>query len=359
MKKTLVYELRRNILPLAVFCVCALLVSVFFVFTTNLSYTYRPYDTGEEVLELSNSCISVFTAILCVLCAVVPVMQFSYRMKQRSADLWYALPITRKKLVLTRLVGGFVLVFVPYTLAYWLGVACIAMREPHFAFWAYAAFYAISLPLGAVIFGTNAFLFTRGNTVADGIVFVVLWSVLLPCIMTVCFMWVNVPRQPFGGLGSSNYYNSFNGFDMAGFLFPYSPVAYTAGYFASFAEREPSSELSLFSLCFSVPLAVIEGAGAYVGLFVCADRDKSENAEQISASWMGYRVLAPVYAFLLLASVGSVFDGSVIAGVLLAIAGIALFFAYRRSFRLKACDLISYAAAVVLGIAVAIVLMST
>ena len=45
MKRTLVYELKRNLLPLVIFCAVAAAVSVVYTSTTTLSYTnqYCPY----------------------------------------------------------------------------------------------------------------------------------------------------------------------------------------------------------------------------------------------------------------------------------------------------------------------------
>ena len=347
MKRTLVYEVKRNLLPLAVFCMIAAAVAVVSAFTAQLSY-------GFGTRELADSCVGVFSAILCVLCAVVPVMQFSYRMKQRSADLWYSLPVGRKKLALVRVLGGLILVFLPYTLAYWLGVGCVAMQEGRFAFVHYLSLWAASLPLGVLLFGMNAFVFTRGNTAGDGIVFLILWACLLPLAVLVCFSGLRFtlgwdPEIP-------EYLNYYSGVEVAAFFFPYSPVGYLSQIFDALICGRAPGDFALFSLWFILPFAVIGGVGAYAGLFLCADRDKAENAGQISSSWMGYRVLIPAYIVLLLGAVGVTFDGEVVMGVLVAVVGAALYFAYRRSFRLKKEDIIIYIAAVLVGAALALIL---
>ena len=71
---------------------------------------------------------------------------------------------------------------------------------------------------------------------------------------------------------------------------------------------------------------------------------------------MGYRVLIPAYIVLLLGAVGVAFGGEVVMGVLVAVVGAALYFAYRRSFRLKKEDIIIYIAAVLVGAALALIL---
>ena len=353
MKRTLVYELKRNLLPLVIFCAVAAAVSVVYTSTTTLSYT-NEFDGYYEYSPI-DSCLGAFAAVLCVLAAIVPVLQFSYRMKQRSADLWYSLPVGRKKLTLVRVLGGLVLVFAPYTLAYWLGVACIALQDTQFLFVHYLSFYAVSLLLGVGLFGVNCFLFTRANTVEDGIVFLVLWACLLPLAVlvflgSVRLITIDVPE------GTPEYLAHYRGMDIAAYLFPYSPTAAMSGLFEALVFREEVSEALLLPVWFAIPVCLLEGVGAYVGLFVRADRDRAENAGQVSSSWLGYRVLIPVYIVLLLGTVGDLLDGEILMGVLVAVIGAALYFAYRRSFRVKKEDVICYAVSVALGIALALIL---
>ena len=105
MKKALWCEVKRNLLPLVIFAAIALIVGVSYTSTMELrvgAFASFRYDSG----------LACYAVLLCVLCTVAPVLQFSYRMKQRSVDLWYSLPITRKQLVLVRTLAGLLLVFV-------------------------------------------------------------------------------------------------------------------------------------------------------------------------------------------------------------------------------------------------------
>ena len=62
-------------------------------------------------------------------------------------------------------------------------------------------------------------------------------------------------------------------------------------------------------------------------------------------------MLNPLYSALLFAAVGKVMGGDVVMCVIVAVVGAALYFLYRRSFRLRKEDVISYVLAVVVGIA--------
>ena len=343
MRRALLHEFRRDLLPLAVLGGCAAVISVVFAFNAHLTYS-----SGEPW----ECCGDVFTAILCILCAVVPCMQFAYRMKMRSADLWYSLPLTRRQLLFVRIAGGLLLVLAPYTFAYWLGVACIAMQTGVFEFVHYLSLWAVSVPLGVLLFGVNSFLFTRADSVGDGVVFLALWACILPLAVYVFGFEIDIPLK--GGVGL--YPRRLGNSEVAGFFFPYSPLAYCSGLFESLICAEKPDAHSLISLAFVLPLAAAEGAAAYTALFVCAKRDRAENAEQPSSSWMGYKVLLPAYIVLLLAFLALSANAEIVLCVLVAVAGAVMYFVYRRSFRLQKADLISYAAALAVGAALAALL---
>ena len=230
MKKALWCEVKRNLLPLVIFAAIALIVGVSYTSTMELrvgAFASFRYDSG----------LACYAVLLCVLCTVAPVLQFSYRMKQRSVDLWYSLPITRKQLVLVRTLAGLLLVFVPFTIAYWPGVAIVAMRCNelassvrgfHFQYIHYLSCFAQMLLLGTCLFGVNAFLFTRGNSMFDGIFFILGWAILVPLFVVVLnddfafdFYWQ-------GASGRQTWVNSSLFFT---YFFTYSPVAWTGAAF--------------------------------------------------------------------------------------------------------------------------------
>lgn len=354
MKKALWCEVKRNLLPLVIFAAIALIVGVSYTSTMELrvgAFASFRYDSG----------LACYAVLLCVLCTVAPVLQFSYRMKQRSVDLWYSLPITRKQLVLVRTLAGLLLVFVPFTIAYWPGVAIVAMRSNelatsvrgfHFQYIHYLSCFAQMLLLGTCLFGVNAFLFTRGNSMFDGIFFILGWAILVPLFVVVLnddfafdFYWQ-------GASGRQTWVNSSLFFT---YFFTYSPVAWTGASFEKLITVGAFFDNEFHFMVTSI-LGVLEGAAAYLALFLLADKDKSENVGQISSSRMGYKVLLPALEAgaiaLIIVSVGwGWFDwNTVFYLVLVALCALAFYFAYRRSFRLKLSDVLSVILAFVAGL---------
>ena len=342
MTKLLRYEMKRNLLPAAVFsAIACLIVGIVYMSSDLFRLMYSPGGNGGFDYIPYDSLISAPTIVLAVLCVAVPVMQFSYRMKGRDIDLWHSLPVTREKLTFVRTLGGLMLIFVPYTLSYWLGFVIVLLRENYFALYGYPLYYLASLPLGALLFGIYSFLYTRANSIGDGLVCMAGWTFAL--MLPFAFLSVRFPRLDLP--------RSFSVWQLS----PFGLLSWAADYFNEFicADALPA----LLPLAWTIPLTVLEGAGAYAGLFLTARAHKAENGGQLSSSLWCYRVLVPVYVFILASSLSVDAIGTqlaCIAGAFLLVGGFICFVVYRRSFRLKTSDIITLAAAFGAGILVSV-----
>ena len=342
MTKLLRYEMKRNLLPAAVFsAIACLIVGIVYMSSDLFSISAAPGGNGGFVYIPYDSLISAPTIVLAMLCVAVPVMQFSYRMKGRDIDLWYSLPVTREKLTFVRTLGGLMLIFVPYTLSYWLGFVIVLLRKNYFALYGYPLYYLAALPLGALLFGIYSFLYTRANSIGDGLVCMAGWTFAL--MLPFAFLSVRFPRLALP--------RSFSVWQLS----PFGLLSWAADYFNEFicADALPA----LLPLAWTIPLTVLEGAGAYAGLFLTARRHRAENGGQLSSSLWCYRVLVPLYVFILASSLSVDALGTqlaCIAGAFLLVGGFICFVVYRRSFRLKTSDFITLAVAFGAGILVSV-----
>ena len=349
MKKALLYEFKRNLLPLGFFAAMAVVLCGIFPLIVDIergNYTY-------------NSCLGMPTFVLALLCTVLPIMQFSYRMQTRSVDLWYSLPVSRKQFTLVRLLVGLIVVFVAYTLGYWLCVAIVAARAESPEFIWYLPMYAVSLVAAIGLFGVNSFLFTRANRVLDGIFFLVGWTCILPLVVYYFGQFIVI-----SGIGSRGEAISLA--ELNSFTFSYSAIVSSATFFDHLITGDGFENTLSVGFTLALVIAVLEAVAGYILLFVYADRDKAENADQPSASFWGYKTLIPVYTTMLLAVgdrvIGFIFGSSwvrIIYYAVIVLAAFVLYFVYRRSFRLKKCDLISLAASVAVGFILLFVLERT
>ena len=334
MKRIFLYEFKRNLLPLVIFSVISVALCVIFPMSVTLSNL-----NGKAI----NSCLEMFVPVLCVLCTVTPVMQCSYRMRRRSVDLWYALPVSRTELLFVRTVIGLALALIPYTLGYWLGASVVALRASVSFIW-YLPCFAVTLLLGVGLYGVNAFLFTRADSIGDGLFFIAAWACILPAFLLA-----------FGSIGLDFVNRPFvDGVNLSGLFssaFTYSGMAWGATPFDNLICGKGVDTATLIRICVAVGIAAAEAVAAFLLLFSFAERDKAEQAEQISSSWWGYRILIPVYVVCLMCYIPPRFQwGDIFLMVIILVGAFIGFFAYRRSFRLHRSDFITIGAAYAVGI---------
>lgn len=333
MKRALAYEFKRILLPLCIYTAIATAVFAVAALTSDfiaLREIAAPgVDGSYSTIQVPvNTLVHIPAITLCVLCFIVPAMQFSYRMKRRSVDLWYALPVKREKLVLARVLGGLALVFVPYAVSYAAGVTVIACSENLFKMQMYVPLFFASLPMGVLLFGVNSFLFSRANTAGDGIVFMLLgaFALAMPMAFADAWLWQSVPNE----IDDLLHYITFG--PAAEMFMLFGPAIRGAG-------------MHVPGLWLGCVLAAIEGCAAYFGLFYTARSHRAESAGQISVSPFGYKVLLPWYLFFGIATAsvqgGIALTAAPIAEYLfLLILALVGYFVYRRSFRLKLSDII-------------------
>ena len=258
MKRALAYEFKRILLPLCIFTAIAAAVFAVAALTSDYIALREIAAPGVEDSFYTeqvpvNTLVHIPAITLCVLCFIVPAMQFSYRMKRRSVDLWYSLPIRREKLVLARTIAGLALVFVPYAVSYAAGVTIIACSENLFKMQMYVPLFFASLPMGVLLFGVNSFLFSRANTAGDGILFMLLgaFALAMPQIFADACSWTFSGRNLPDTVATALHFLSFG--PAAEMFMLFGPAIRGAG-------------MHVPGLWIACVLAAIEGCAAYFGL---------------------------------------------------------------------------------------------
>lgn len=326
MIKFIRYELKRNLLPMVIFtAIACLIVGIM----NTLSDTYYYYDFPNEV-RVRSALLSTPTVIFVILCVIVPILQFSFRMKSRGADLWYSLPVKREKLMLVRTLAGLLLAVIPFTVSYWFGFFILLGRTNYYVLHGYLLYYLALLPLGVLLFGIYSFLFSRANTVCDGIIFMIAWTF----IFMMPFLYMSMHNITYSS--QINGWQEFTPFGMLYYVEQWFDDYICGSY--GYAVHAPA----LRSLAWLIPIAAAEGIGAYAGLFLTARGQKAENSEQLSSSLWGYKVFIPLYVFMF----GGCLDVTdlqlcLLWGAILLVGGYVSYIAYRHSFRLKLCDILS------------------
>ena len=305
MKHYFIYELKKNFWPLVI--LTAISAGLYLV---ELSYFNPVSRYAEDSVVINTPPLSTVMIELCILCIVAPILMYSFKMNKRSVDAFYSLPIKREKIYLVKTLVGLLLVFIPYTLSYWLGFLSVVVRENHYHLVYFVSGYFLSVFLAVCLYGVNAFAFSRANRIVDGIVFMVFYTFIL-CL--------------FVGL-LSGFFPKLNDKVNAGDYIIYSILFGWADDISRLIAGKEIYNSLITPTKILVP--ALSGAVCYALLFSLVRFEKSEDSEQNSDSWFGYKTMIPAYTVLMTALWG----GDLLSYALIIVGAIILSIVYTRKF---------------------------
>lgn len=251
------------------------------VILTTQFYQDNDYGTFYK----TTSQVGLVITYLAILCYIVPIFKFSFLHKKRQIDYFYSLPIKRNNIININLLVGFLQIIIPYTIVYFLGMGLLALKTNIYHYVFYFPLYFISLYVALGVYLFNSFIFSRGNTISDGIILVILYTFVLGLFLSFldCFKFIEIRDSsigiafvPFVNIG--NYYNEF--------ILYYGDKPLSGYYVNNFSN---------FNYFYPIILGII----GFLGLYFFTKIDKAERAEQITDSYFGYSVITPVYFVLL------------------------------------------------------------
>lgn len=306
MKKYLKYELKKNLWAFVIIAVICTISYVVEVSEMDMIWSYE--NEGVINTYIQPSGLSTMQLYLTFLTLIVPVLTYSFKMNKRSVDAYYALPIQREKLYLVKTIIGLFLVLAPFTIAYWSGFLTLLLRSgnPYAMGW-YAPAYFGLVALGTLLYGFNSFIFTRANKVGDGVVFMLAYGLLGGLAYSYLVFGLEIIPKSKWWIEQSFY--SWGGM-----------YVFTAGMDCLIRLEAPSWSV----VSFIYP--IITGVLGYVLLFRSLRKEKAENAEQISDTPYGYKMLIPTYAAFILGESLSMISFVLIAEIVATVV-------YQRKFK--------------------------
>lgn len=261
----------------------------------------------------SKNYTSLYTTslILCVLCTVVPPIELSSFKNRRNADILLSLPVSRKKQAGAHYLNGLIQVLGAYAICF-LGViiSCAFLELKHVGY--FAVYFVISLVFGALVYSVLLFAFSQANTVIDGVIFEILTAFGSGLAVTSFLGGVlnleifNVSYMVYAPLSEAGFYQIV---DNGSFVMPFKSVL----------------------MC--ILLAAL-GVACIIGYFLRFERIRAEKIGGISDSVIGYRTLIPIWAYSLLATIGSILF------IFVYISMIVGYIIFRRGFKLTREDAI-------------------
>ena len=319
---------------------------------------YESY-TGEIIERAQNSPITYYTVASLILVTIIPLFEFSFKMKKVSVDEFYKFPIRREKLYLVKFIIGLMEVLIPMTILFIYTFVDIAISEHLFNIGAYLLFYFLSIPVLFATYSLITFIYAKCNTIHDGIINVVMIQFLFVAISWVIFEFfnlrdvcaygdINYPYQL--SIGCSNHFELF---------FAYSPICILSDKCSNYMLGDPffgsallgSDIIEIVSMIFFFIIGIV----SFVLLITNLKNDKSENSMDISNSWFSYKVMIPIFISTL--TILSCSNGdTLILLLIIAISGYIGYAIYRRNFKIKWCDVITMSSSLIGGIIIGAIL---
>lgn len=282
MKGYFLYLLKKRIPVLITFTVICLIM--FILITNTQSYklvsrrysSYGGYGGYVDYYYPNGLILIVYSVVIAALALIVPIVEFSFKMKKITSNQAYSFPIKRRRLYLTRYLMGLIEVVIPFLVSYMTSVIIIICSDHMYDVKWFFVYLPVALGFGILLYSYISFFYTQANTILDGIV-----TIFLVCI------------APFFLTGMI-YYFTYHRFDMEIVIcgFPFSPLYLITEYF----------QHELCDKVFNLQTYLLTFTIIYIALFVIAlvsfifisQYFKGESAGQKTTSWACYKILLPI-----------------------------------------------------------------
>lgn len=338
-QRYLLYRIKNSILRTLIFT----------IFSVLITQTELRICNDDAYIEYRTSGLYIFATVLGIVASLIPFFELAGFKNRRNLDTLFFFPIKRGKMALAIYISGLLQVITVYTVTYIAGFIFLDTNTYYYFALSYMLpYFFLSLLLGVVIYSIFMFLFSQANTVVDGVLFCLLWIYLLHIVgytvIQEIFSLYDTTSAPI-----RRAWNAANNLSQWGII--YTPINHLTVLFQDLIEiNDPprwdrSAELiRKHSYMFFAWGAV--GVAAAVGYIYSFAKRGAEKAGEISRSWLGYKILIPIYGYclILLTAYDSGPSSLSFLSFALMIIGYVI---YRRSFKLKKSDIIATAAGLI------------
>jgi len=269
MKNFIKIKAKKCIMPIVFLTLVAMAVYVLPILTCKVDENY-----------LSDLSVYSTSLIVFLICAALflPIWAAHYKMSARSLDVYYSLPISRRKLLLVNFVAGFLILLISYTVAYVAGAFITLVKFPAVAHIHYVWYYFALIIPAYIAYSISFFMYTRANSTTDGTVFILFSVAAVTALVSILY-----------NLGANTLLDIISDGTTT-----FSPIIIVRGFFVALLYgREAAISLGTIN---SLVLFTLLSAAATFSLFYTEKYAKAENCGQISKSLFGYRVFIPFYA---------------------------------------------------------------
>ncbi|MBQ8293285.1 MAG: hypothetical protein IJX78_05745 [Bacilli bacterium] len=329
MLKMIKYNLKSRYLLIIISTVICFAIA----FTSLLNEDFlQRYYVGNNSYKIGpgSSPISMISVLACILCTIIPVIEFSFKMRKVNIDQMYSLPIKREKLYLAKFISGFIEILIPITITFVYCLLVVISNEHMFDLIYFLPYFGCLIVGMFILYSTITFAFTRTNTMLDGIINIFLYIFV--------FVLLIMELRFYTDIEDVLHFNS---------LYLYSPISSITSYFELKLREQGLNSIGKTSyykmidgwIEANIFLGVI-GVASFILFIVLNKRDKAEDSMQISNSWFSYKTLIPIYTFI---TILFVIDENVSNFIFVFVGVYIAYVVFRRSLKIKKWDYIVFA----------------
>lgn len=306
--------------------IAAVIINFLILLDYNGSY-YRVYGNGYDFIETPPV---VFATILAaILASVIPMIEFSFKMKKINVDLMYSLPIKRNKLFISTLLFSIIEVLIPITLIYWQSFFNVLISTHKYELIYFPLYYLILIFISIGLTCIVSFIFCRNNTIVDGAINVAMFATAPMAVVYALQALLATYRHTFfvRKILDGSFYSI------------YSPFFTMFDKFSNLIQgNDPATEIALattnysWTILISMILFTLISMCSVIGLYKFASIDKAENTTQQSTSAFSYKVMIPI----LVISLFILAHESILLAIgYIGVPAIGLYCFYNRTVKLK------------------------
>lgn len=312
----------------------AVLAIIFIALTASIispSVRYR----GTDIYIYSD--IGFLGIASAVICTIIPILELMAFKNRRNLDTLFFLPVSRPKMALAHYINGLIQIIAVVTLCFVTALVRLMPLAKHLNLIYLLPLYGLHVLICLMMYSVFMFIFTQANTVADGVVFMVVYMIVGFYVVTALGEVTGIkfieksPEYYFIYSPISVVTSEFNAY-----ITPTIRNVYDGTTYGTLLYTVQSNYTITFDTYQIVSFIFwgIAGLASVFGYIFTFARQKAENVGGISQTWFGYRTLIPLCAVCMMTL--AEFDS--LTGVVTAVAMAIAYIVYRRTFKLKMLD---------------------
>ena len=345
MRNLFTYYLKKNWPFLAFITIAASIINFMILVDCDMFY-YEYWDSPSSLYTIVYDPPLNFVVIFAAISAtIIPMINFSFKMKKINVDLMYSLPIKRSKLFLTTLLFSFVEIAIPLTVVFFQSFLKVVVSDHVYNLNYFLLFYPVILFISLCLCSVVSFIFCRNNRVIDGVINVALFALVPLTTVYAIQLLLNYYRDTFFVhiILEGSYYSIYS---------PFFTLTDTFFTLIKGHELEGLSHGHNLTILISTILFTLVSIASSIGLLKFASIDKAENTMQKSTSAFSYKVMIPLLVITLFV-LGHDDIGLYIGYI--TVGGIALYCFYNRTVKLKLKQWLLIIAYIIIGIILAVI----